>query len=344
MLRPRPGLVCIKPPRSGQPPASPPKPASNACSPTTAPACCASTDPYIRERLHDLDDLGQPADAPTRGPGSRATARAVAGQRHPGGPLDGARRRCSTTTARKIRGLILEEGGANLARRYRGARARHSPRWARSTTCARYRRVPAMPSLSTARPAIVLLCGRPPTSRSAYAERVKLQRPPPGAICAHCATGRASPRTASRWRTDDQRRPRWSICRTSPTPAAGGIGLFRTELQFMIATRACRASADQLSLYRSVLDAAGRQAGDVSHPRHRWRQDPALHAPPRPRKIPALGWRAIRLGLDRPGLMREPNSRAPASRRRARVEGHVPDGRRTAPSSTKPRSHRSSAS
>src|SRR5204863_3278152 len=37
---------------------------------------------------------------------------------------------------------------------------------------------------------------------------------------------------------------------------AGGIGLFRTELQFMIATEMPRIS-DQLSLYRAVLDAAG---------------------------------------------------------------------------------------
>ena len=37
---------------------------------------------------------------------------------------------------------------------------------------------------------------------------------------------------------------------------AAGIGLFRTELQFMIATEMPRIS-EQLSLYRSVLDAAG---------------------------------------------------------------------------------------
>jgi phosphotransferase system enzyme I (PtsP) len=37
---------------------------------------------------------------------------------------------------------------------------------------------------------------------------------------------------------------------------AGGIGLFRTELQFMIATEMPRIS-EQLSLYRAVLDAAG---------------------------------------------------------------------------------------
>ena len=83
---------------------------------------------------------------------------------------------------------------------------------------------------------------------------------------------------------------------------AAGIGLFRTELQFMVAAQFPR-TGEQLTLYRSVLDAAGRQAGDLPHPRHRRRQGPALHAHVE-EENPALGWRAIRLGLDRPGLLR----------------------------------------
>ena len=83
---------------------------------------------------------------------------------------------------------------------------------------------------------------------------------------------------------------------------ASGIGLFRTELQFMIATNMPRIS-EQLSLYRSVLDAAGDKpvtfrtldiGGDKVLPYMR----------EEPEENPALGWRAIRLGLDRPGLMR----------------------------------------
>jgi phosphotransferase system enzyme I (PtsP) len=83
---------------------------------------------------------------------------------------------------------------------------------------------------------------------------------------------------------------------------AGGIGLFRTELQFMIATEMPRIS-EQLSLYRAVLDAAGDKpvtfrtldiGGDKVLPYMRAEQE----------ENPALGWRAIRLGLDRPGLMR----------------------------------------
>jgi phosphotransferase system enzyme I (PtsP) len=83
---------------------------------------------------------------------------------------------------------------------------------------------------------------------------------------------------------------------------AAGIGLFRTELQFMVAASLPR-SAEQFSLYRAVLDAAGERpvtfrtldiGGDKVLPYMRSVEE----------ENPALGWRAIRLGLDRPGLLR----------------------------------------
>ena len=83
---------------------------------------------------------------------------------------------------------------------------------------------------------------------------------------------------------------------------AEGIGLFRTELQFMISSTMPKAD-DQESFYRSVLrQAAGLPVtfrtldigGDkvVSYFRAQEEENPAL------------GWRAIRLSLDRPGLLR----------------------------------------
>jgi phosphotransferase system, enzyme I, PtsP len=81
-----------------------------------------------------------------------------------------------------------------------------------------------------------------------------------------------------------------------------GIGLFRTELQFMVAATFPR-TAEQFSLYRAVLDAAGNRpvtfrtldiGGDKVLPYMRNVEE----------ENPALGWRAIRLGLDRPGLLR----------------------------------------
>jgi phosphotransferase system enzyme I (PtsP) len=83
---------------------------------------------------------------------------------------------------------------------------------------------------------------------------------------------------------------------------AAGIGLFRTELQFMVAPTFPRTS-EQYTLYRAVLDAAGDKpvtfrtldiGGDKLLPYMRKIEE----------ENPALGWRAIRLGLDRPGLLR----------------------------------------
>src|SRR5690606_19815504 len=84
---------------------------------------------------------------------------------------------------------------------------------------------------------------------------------------------------------------------------AAGIGLFRTELQFMVASTFPRAEAQE-RLYRDVLDAAGRKpvtfrtidiGGDKVLPYFKVAEQ---------EENPALGWRAVRLTLDRPGLMR----------------------------------------
>jgi len=83
---------------------------------------------------------------------------------------------------------------------------------------------------------------------------------------------------------------------------ADGVGLFRTELQFMIGETMPRL-ADQCEFYRKILDAAGDKpvvfrtldlGGDKVLPYARWE----------PEENPALGWRAIRIALDRPALLR----------------------------------------
>ncbi|MDW6026349.1 phosphoenolpyruvate--protein phosphotransferase [Mesorhizobium sp. BAC0120] len=84
---------------------------------------------------------------------------------------------------------------------------------------------------------------------------------------------------------------------------AAGIGLFRTELQFMVASTFPRAEAQE-RLYRDVLDAARDKpvtfrtidiGGDKVLP---YFKNATVE------ENPALGWRAIRLTLDRPGLLR----------------------------------------
>ena len=87
-----------------------------------------------------------------------------------------------------------------------------------------------------------------------------------------------------------------------PESGASGIGLFRTEFQFMIASTFPRLD-EQQKMYSTVLDAVdGRPVvfrsldvgGDKVLPYLR-----STHE-----ENPALGWRAIRMALDRPALLR----------------------------------------
>ncbi len=83
---------------------------------------------------------------------------------------------------------------------------------------------------------------------------------------------------------------------------ADGIGLFRTELQFMIAATFPRLE-QQTRLYKAILDAADQRpvvfrsldvGGDKVLPYFRGAIE----------ENPALGWRAIRMALDRPAVFR----------------------------------------
>ena len=83
---------------------------------------------------------------------------------------------------------------------------------------------------------------------------------------------------------------------------AEGIGLFRTEFQFMVSEELPRLTS-QTALYKLVLDTAGDRpvifrtldiGGDKVLPYLETERE----------ENPALGRRAIRLGLDRPGLLR----------------------------------------
>jgi phosphotransferase system enzyme I (PtsP) len=83
---------------------------------------------------------------------------------------------------------------------------------------------------------------------------------------------------------------------------ADGVGLFRTELQFMIASRLPRLK-EQVELYREAIRLTGDRpivfrlldiGGD--------KVIPYLRAVPE--ENPAMGWRSLRLALDKPGLLR----------------------------------------
>jgi len=83
---------------------------------------------------------------------------------------------------------------------------------------------------------------------------------------------------------------------------ADGVGLFRTEMQFMVGETMPRLK-DQIEFYRQVIEISGDKpvvfrtldlGGDKILPYGRWERE----------ENPALGWRAIRIALDRPALLR----------------------------------------
>ena len=83
---------------------------------------------------------------------------------------------------------------------------------------------------------------------------------------------------------------------------AEGVGLFRTELQFLVRSRMPR-RAELAALYTRVMDAAkGRRVAfrtlDIG-------SDKVLpYMKPQDEPNPAMGWRAVRVGLDKPGVLR----------------------------------------
>jgi phosphotransferase system enzyme I (PtsP) len=83
---------------------------------------------------------------------------------------------------------------------------------------------------------------------------------------------------------------------------AEGVGLFRTELQFLVRDQMPKRS-ELVTLYQRVLDAShGKRVVfrtlDIG-------SDKVLpYMKPTDEPNPALGWRAIRVGLDKPGVMR----------------------------------------
>ena len=254
------------------------------------------TDPYLRDRLHDLDDLANRLMRQLMGR-DHAPAREqlpenailVARSMGPAALLDYDRKR--------LRGLILEEGGPT----------------SHVSIVARALGIPAVGEISNATGLVdsgdaIIVDGttgevhvRPSAEvENAYAERVRLRARRQAQYRAlrdkPCVTKDGEPVTLML-----NAGLLIDLPHIEDTGAAG-IGLFRTELQFMVSPAFPRTS-EQLSLYRAVLDAAGKRpvtfrtldiGGDKVLPYMRSFEE----------ENPALGWRAIRLGLDRPGLLR----------------------------------------
>ena len=276
------------------------------------------TDPYLRDRLHDLTDIanrllhqlaGQslvllPSELPEN-------AILVARSMSPAALLDYDRSR--------LRGVVLEEAGASS----------HVAIVARALAIPAVSDMPNITEIVEQGDAIIVdgVTGevqvRPqPDIEAAYAEKARL-----------------------RARRQDQYR----ALRDAPSVTADGvpiglhmnagllidmphldetgaesIGLFRTELQFMLANSFPRIDAQE-SIYRAVLDAAGGHVGHLSHPRHRRRQDAAVHEAAR-RGEPGARLAGDPHGPRPAGPAAHPASGDAARRRRPRAQGDDPDG------------------
>ena len=255
-----------------------------------------ASDHYLRDRLHDLDDLANRLMRVLMGQDHAPTkeqmpenAIVVARSMGPAALLDYDRKR--------LRGLVLEEGGPTS----------HVSIVARALGIPTVGEIENATGLVESGDAIIVdgstghIHMRPPQDvQASYGERVKLRARRQAQYRAlrdkPCITkdGQKVALMINAGLTID-------LPHIEDTGAAG-IGLFRTELQFMVADTLPR-TGEQLSLYRSVLEAAGKKpvtfrtldiGGDKVLPYMRNIEE----------ENPALGWRAIRLGLDRPGLLR----------------------------------------
>ncbi|GEO12713.1 phosphoenolpyruvate--protein phosphotransferase [Microvirga aerophila] len=254
------------------------------------------TDPYLRERLHDLDDLANRLlhrlvgrELVMERSGLPENAILVARSMGPAALLDYDRSR--------LRGLVLEEGGPTS----------HIAIVARALGIPAVGEVENVTSLAEQGDAIIV---------DGAAGEVQL-RPSPEVEAAYAEKARLRAR----------RQEQYLKLRDVPSvtkdgvevtlqlnagllvdlphlteTGAAGIGLFRTEIQFMIAER-MPSAGEQQGLYNAVFaEASGLPVtfrtldigGDKILPYMQSVEE----------ENPALGWRAIRIGLDRPGLLR----------------------------------------
>jgi len=251
-------------------------------------------DPYLRERVHDLEDLNDRLLRHLSGDGARPrslpdNAILIARNLGPANLLEYDRAR--------LRGVLLEEGSS----------ASHA------TIVARALGIPCVGRIAGLRDRV---SEGDPVIVDAETGEAYL-RPRPDVVKA--VTARIGVRA--------QRLAAFAALRDTPAftrdgakitllmnaglavdldslaeTGAEGIGLFRTEFQFMVSEELPRFNA-QTDLYARVLDAAG--ALPVTFRTLDLGGDKILpYLEAQREDNPALGWRAVRMGLDRPGLLR----------------------------------------
>ena len=257
------------------------------------------TDPYLRERMSDFDDLANRLLRMLLGHAPDEMANAL--------PRDAVIVARSMGAAElldypreKLRGLILEEGAITS----------HVVIVARAMGIPVVGQMKGAVSMSENRDAIIIdgedgvMHLRPQSDvEAAYAEKVRFR-----ARRQELYRELRKKPSATKDGTHIDLMMNAGLAVDLPQLAesgAAGIGLFRTELQFMVASTFPRAEAQE-RLYRDVLGAASGKpvtfrtidiGGDKVLPYFKGAGQ---------EENPALGWRAVRLTLDRPGLLRTP--------------------------------------
>ena len=251
-------------------------------------------DPYLRERLHDLDDLSNRLLRILTGQGNHTGAEMpadpvlVARNIGPGELLD---------YGRSLRGIVLEEGSVGS----------HAAIVARAL---------AIPLVINAGPITTeALNGDPilvdgdegivhlrPDDNIAAAFRDKM------AMQAEAQKRYASIRDKPAITRDGARiKLTMNAGLMADLPSlessgADGVGLFRTELQFLIRNTVPK-RGELAALYARVMDAA--KGKPVVFRTLDIGSDKVLpYMKPQDEPNPAMGWRAIRVGLDKPGVLR----------------------------------------
>ncbi|WP_324133080.1 phosphoenolpyruvate--protein phosphotransferase [Bosea sp. (in: a-proteobacteria)] len=254
------------------------------------------TDPYLRERLHDLDDLANRLLRTLVGKANGVAreempenAILIARSMGPAALLDYDRAH--------LRGLVLEEGGPT----------------SHIAIVARALGIPAVGEIVNA---TALIQSGDAVIVDGQAGEVQI-RPQPDVENAYKDKARLRARKQEQYR---KLKSQPAVTRDGvpivlqinagllvdmpnlEATAAAGIGLFRTELQFMVAEH-MPTTSEQQALYTAVLDHA--QGRPVTFRTLDIGGDKVLPYMERvEEENPALGWRAIRIGLDKPRLLR----------------------------------------
>ncbi|SLN50281.1 Phosphoenolpyruvate-protein phosphotransferase [Aquimixticola soesokkakensis] len=251
-------------------------------------------DPYLRERLHDLDDLSNRLLRILTGQGSETGAEMpenpvlIARNIGPGELLE---------YGRKLKGIVLEQGsvGSHAAV---VARALAIPLviHARGITT---QALNGDAILVDGEQGVVHL--RPEeTVASAFRDKIAMQ----AEAQMRYADLRDKPASDLKGRQISLQMNAGLMADLPSLEGSGaeGVGLFRTELQFLIRNKVPR-RAELARLYGLVMDSAGDKR--VAFRTLDIGSDKVLpYMKPQDEPNPAMGWRAIRVGLDKKGVMR----------------------------------------